>query len=548
MTLYDALIEYAQSDAYPFHMPGHKRRAGHMCDPCSIDITEIDGFDNLHHAEGILLQAEERAAALYHSSETHFLVNGSTAGILCAIGACVRPGDTLLMARNSHRSAYHAAALNRVKTMYLYPKAYAGHSRSERCSNEYNGNEYSSSEYGSHEYNSSEYSSSEYAATYGPDRSFLSAESGNCPDLNGPIDPMQVEQALSQHPEIHAVFITSPTYDGVVSDVRQIAKIAHRHNAVLIVDEAHGAHFGMHPIFPESSVTSGADLVIHSLHKTLPALTQTALIHVNGSLTDRRRLRRLLGIYQTSSPSYVLMASIDRCVSLLLKRGNELFDDYARRLEHFYATTKLKHMPLLVTDDPSRILIRPDGMSAIRLYDTLRDRYHLQPEMVTPSYVLMLSSVCDDEEGFTRLNEALCQLDAECKDRVESKAEPLTESLTAPQAEPLTEPEETESSAQTDTDATVEIPGTTHSIDEAAAASCTIAEALDAETTAIAFSRSEGRISGEFLTLYPPGVPLLVPGEPIPASLIRTVLDLKQKGYALQGPDDHSLETIRVLI
>lgn len=483
MTLYDALIEYAQSDAYPFHMPGHKRRAGHMCDPCSIDITEIDGFDNLHHAEGILLQAEERAAALYHSSETHFLVNGSTAGILCAIGACVRPGDTLLMARNSHRSAYHAAALNRVKTMYLYPKAYAGHSRSERCSE--------------------------------------SAESGNCPDLNGPIDPMQVEQALSQHPEIHAVFITSPTYDGVVSDVRQIAKIAHRHDAVLIVDEAHGAHFGMHPIFPESSVTSGADLVIHSLHKTLPALTQTALIHVNGSLTDRWRLRRLLGIYQTSSPSYVLMASIDHCVSLLLKRGNELFDDYAHRLEHFYATTKLKHMPLLVTDDPSRILIRPDGMSAIRLYDTLRDRYHLQPEMVTPSYVLMLSSVCDDEEGFTRLNEALCQLDAECMDRVESKAGSLTRPLTEPPTKSLTEP---------------------------LTASYTIAEALDAETTAIAFSRSEGRISGEFLTLYPPGVPLLVPGEPIPASLIRTVLDLKQKGYALQGPDDHSLETIRVLI
>ncbi len=533
MTLYDALTQYSASDAYPFHMPGHKRRAARMCDPSLIDITEIDGFDNLHHAEGILQQAQERAAALYHSSETHFLVNGSTAGILCAIGACVRPGDTLLMARNSHRSAYNAAALNRVKTLYLYPQVYSG--------------------------NGSRTDTSQSGLTY--IRHGGQTDTGNCApadtvrnlsgssDLNGPVDPSQVEKILSDHPGIRAVFITSPTYDGVVSDVNLIAQIAHRHNAALIVDEAHGAHFGMHPIFPESSVTSGADLVIHSLHKTLPALTQTALIHVNSSLVDRRRLRRLLGVYQTSSPSYVLMASIDRCVSLLSVRGKELFDAYANRLERFYADTKPEHIQFLTTDDPSRILIRPEGMSAVELYDTLRDRFRLQPEMVTQSYVLMLSSVCDDEEGFSRLSSALLQLDKELADKIRSGGSCVQSG----------KPEKTY--AQPGLSENVDAqPGLSENVDAQSGHSenvymqsrhsetvCTIAEALDAETKAIAFSGSAGQISGEFLTLYPPGVPLLVPGERIPADMIRQVLDLKKKGYSLQGTDDHSLETIRVL-
>ena len=197
MTLYDELKEYCASDVYPFHMPGHKRRAAWLCDPRRIDLTEIDGFDNLHHAEGILRDAEMRAARLFKSSETHFLVNGSTSGILSAIGACTLPGKTLLMARNSHRSAFNAAALNRVTCAYLSPSDMA-----VPC------------------------------------------------DINGRISPEQVERALGRSEQVCAVFLTSPTYDGVVSDVAGIAEAAHRHGIPLIVDEAHGAHFGMHPLFP----------------------------------------------------------------------------------------------------------------------------------------------------------------------------------------------------------------------------------------------------------------------------------------------------------
>ena len=548
MTLYDALCKYSSSDAYPFHMPGHKRRSAFLCDPAAIDITEIDGFDNLHHAEGILRDAQMRAASLYKSSESHFLVNGSTAGILSAIGVCSAPGRCLLMARNSHQSAYNAAALNRLRTEYLYPQNTPDHLLPTASGNRENTNH-----------------------PRVPDDDVRNGPAGS--DRNGPIDPAQVERALCQlqDQEVCAVFITSPTYDGVVSDVKQIAEIAHRHGLPLIVDEAHGAHFGMHKIFPESSVTLGADLVIHSLHKTLPALTQTALIHVNGPLVDRGRLRRLLSVYQTSSPSYVLMASIDQCIQLLTESGTALFDAYAKRLERFYAETRLKNLSFLPTDDPSRILIRTgapsgpcpyasgyemagaekentkaatpgQGMSAMQLYHALRERFHIQPEMAAGSYVLMLSSVCDDDEGFSRLSEALRTLDEElggsCTRHSVSvtwtKCDESTAVTTLPSGACCTIAKALDAKAE----AVSALPS---------GACCTIAEALDAKAEAVSFLLAEGKISAEFLMLYPPGIPLLVPGERISGSLLRHVLNMKERGYSMVGPEDSSLRQIRVI-
>ena len=141
--------------------------------------------------------------------------------------------------------------------------------------------------------------------------------------INGGIRPETVERLLEQTEGIQAVMVTSPTYDGVVSDIKRIGEIVHRKKIPLIVDEAHGAHFGFHPYFPNSSVRLGADLVIHSLHKTLPSLTQTALLHVNGNLVNREKLQRYLGIYQTSSPSYVLMAGMDECIRDVLLSGED---------------------------------------------------------------------------------------------------------------------------------------------------------------------------------------------------------------------------------
>ena len=512
MNLYESLTEYCSTDAYPFHMPGHKRRAAFLCDPASIDITEIDGFDNLHHAGSLLQEAQMRAATLYGSSETHFLVNGSTAGILAAIGACAFPGGCLLMARNSHRSAFNAAALYQVRTAYLYPERYGFRTNSGRPDTDM---EFSRPDTGLN----SDWPDTDMTAV-----ALVQAKVQGVEDINGPIDPAGVEEALSRLEDVCAVFVTSPTYDGVVSDVAEIARIAHRHGVPLIVDEAHGAHFGMHRLFPASSVTLGADLVIHSLHKTLPALTQTALIHVNGSLVDRRRLRYLLSVHQTSSPSYVLMASIDQCVCLLSERGDSLFDAYAARLQRFYQETELTSLSFIKTDDPSRILVRTPDASALPLYHSLRERFHLQPEMAAVSYVLLLSSVCDDDEGLSRLSEALLTLDAA-----------YTAAAAAGKAALPGKPART----GTRSGPACAMPETT--------ARCTIAQALYSRSEAVLFSASEGRVSAEFLMLYPPGVPLLVPGERIPAETIRFTLEMQQHGYTLTGPADYSLQQIRVI-
>lgn len=534
--LYDELVRYCGSDAYPFHMPGHKRRLGQLNDPFSFDITEIDGFDNLHHAEGILLEAEKRAARLYGAEETYFLVNGSTAGILSAIGAATTAGGHLLMMRASHKAAYHAVAAGGLTAHYLSGLCggSAPHIR--------------------------------LVGGFGKRTSSDGAEPGRSQadgltelDCGQPADPAEVERALVEDPRIQAVYITSPTYDGIVSDVRAIAEIAHRHGIPLIVDEAHGAHFGMHEIFPESSVKLGADLVIHSVHKTLPSLTQTALIHVQGKLVSRRRLREMLDIYQTSSPSYVLMASIDQCIRMLESQGRELFDRLAENLRWFYtAVADLSSISCIVTDDPSKILLRPVGHEAGELYDALRKTWHLQPEMLSRSYVLMLSSIGDDEEGFRRLSEALHQIDrswstAGSPPTVSKAAMPegdRRKPVGIGEQEKQEEQEEQEArSAVTGPEAPREMAGSADGPAEHARSSfpeavMTIRKAQDSAQERILFAEAAGRVSGEYLYLYPPGIPLITPGERIPDDLPVRVRDLMAAGYAVEGTDDYSLRSV----
>ena len=528
--LYDELVRYCGSDAYPFHMPGHKRRLGQLNDPFSFDITEIDGFDNLHHAEGILLEAEKRAARLYGAEETHFLVNGSTAGILSAIGAVTTAGGHLLMMRASHKAAYHAVAAGGLTAHYLSGLCggSAPHIR--------------------------------LVGGFGKRTSSDGAEPGRSQadgltelDCGQPADPAEVERALAEDPRIQAVYITSPTYDGIVSDVRAIAEIAHRHGIPLIVDEAHGAHFGMHEIFPESSVKLGADLVIHSVHKTLPSLTQTALIHVQGKLVSRRRLREMLDICQTSSPSYVLMASIDQCIRMLESQGRELFDRLAENLRWFYtAVADLSSISCIVTDDPSKILLRPAGHEAGELYDALRQTWHLQPEMLSRSYVLMLSSIGDDEEGFRRLSEALHQIDRSWST---AGSPPTVGKAAMPEGDRrkpvgIGEQEEQEAlSAVTGPEASREMAGSADRPAEHARSSfpeavMTIRKAQDSAQERVLFAEAAGRVSGEYLYLYPPGIPLITPGERIPDDLPVRVRDLMEAGYAVEGADDHSLSSI----
>lgn len=461
--LLKSLREYSDSDYLPMHMPGHKRRMGEIGDPYFIDITEIDGFDNLHHAEGILADAQRRAADLYHAEETHYLINGSTAGILAAVSGCTSFGGKLLMARNCHRSAYHAAFLKGLHVEYLYP------------------------------------------------------QSTGSMGINGRILPEDVENMLRDDPDIEAVLLTSPTYDGIVSDVRRIAGCVHGYGIPLIVDEAHGAHFPFSVHFPEDSVSCGADVVIHSLHKTLPALTQTGLIHLNGTLADRERIRKYLTIYQTSSPSYVLMAGLDNCVEWV-KTHLEAFESYAGNLRRLREELRhLEYLELLEVPgmDETKILVslQKTGWNGQKLAGVLRQEFHIEPEMACSTYVCMITTVADTKEDLERLKEALFRIDSRF----------LKEgSIKRPEAKALLSDEVVRTERV-----------------------CTFQEAEETEKEWIAVIDSCGRVSGDFVTVYPPGIPFLAPGERINGEVVGRLCRYGQDGLEIHGIRDGKIKTVK---
>lgn len=361
--------------------------------------------------------------------------------------------------------------------------------------------------------------------------------------LNGRIRPRDVEEALSRTENVCAVVITSPTYDGVISDVRRIASIAHRHGIPLIVDEAHGAHFGFHSAFPDSSVHLGADLVIHSLHKTLPSLTQTALLHVNGNYTDRELVRRMLNIYQTSSPSYVLMASIDECIRRMQHRGERDLEQLSDMLERFYVLTQeLEVLALVRTDDPSRIVIGSgtSRLSGLQICDILREQYHLEPEMAGPAYALALAAAGDDEEGFVRLAQALLEIDRElalCARFPERRGAGWLEKYKEYRVRPGQmkrdeRPPETGIRGMRETRPEAGVP---------------LYRAWDMPASPKQLGSCRGCVSGEFVYLYPPGLPMIVPGEVVEEDFIQTVQTLREKGFLFMGCRDENMDHLMVL-
>lgn len=474
--LYRKLQKYGQSDHYPFHMPGHKRNADSVRGdfPLDRDITEIEGFDNLHHPEGILLEAQRNAADLYGTKECFFSVNGSTAALLAAVSAAVPRNGKILMARNCHKAVYHGVCLRNLRPTYIYP----------HMDNEW--------------------------------------------WINGGIFPDKVERCLAEDPEIKAVLITSPTYDGVVSDVRKIAEISHKYHVPLIVDEAHGAHFRFSEYFPASATDLGADLVIQSLHKTLPAMTQTAVLHNCSDRIDSGRIRKFMGIYQTSSPSYILMANMDACMDTMAAEGTRMFEEFTDILEAARKRlSKCRYIRLaepqknengIFDYDRSKLIFstRYAAISGTELHDILLKRYHIQMEMESENYVLALAAVGDRKEGFDRLCRAIEELDQE--------QEILLREISA-------DPQYTDSCTKF------------CALNQA----MSIADAMEAPGEICPLEECTGRISAEFAYLYPPGIPLLTPGEQITGQFIRNMRIYMEKGLYLQGLEDYTNQSVRVI-
>jgi arginine/lysine/ornithine decarboxylase len=479
-SLFENLINYGKEGYYPCHMPGHKRSpAGWLpSELAAMDITEIDGFDELHHSQGILLKLQQKAAKLYGAEESFYLVGGSTCGILSAVSAVVPQGGHILIARNCHSSVYHAAYLRKLSISYLYPPMHR-----------------------------------EYPIYEG-------------------VTAGQVGKALMKDTSIEAVVVVSPTYEGRIADIFAIAGVVHERGIPLIVDEAHGAHLGFHHAFAQNSCRLGADIVVHSVHKTLPALTQTALLHRNGSLVDRGRLKRFLRIYQSSSPSYVLMAGIDNALRVVEEEGEvrfrELSSNWRGMME---ALRPLRNLKILTGDsgrqDIGKLVIsfRQKDLSIRGLYDMLLQEYKLQLEMMAGTYLLALFTIGDKPEGFRRLTEALLEIDRRLDGDWMKHRSLFGDSSTllgSRGSSILLDngdclPEEEECPINFYDSA---IP---------------LTEAWDGETETVFLDKSEGRHSGDFISLYPPGIPLVVPGEVFTKDTIGKINEYLKQGLSVRG-------------
>ena len=496
--LINRLAAYARSDMYPFHMPGHKRRTGpeesfmNSCtgsftNPFAVDITEIEGFDNLHHPEGILKDSMKWAADVYGADQTYYLINGSTGGILAAVCGSVPRGGRILVSRNCHKSVYHGICLNQLKTSYVYPQEIEGLG------------------------------------------------------IQGGITAEDVDRMLNRYMDTQAVLIVCPTYDGIVSDIEAIARIVHRAGLPLIVDEAHGAHFRYDAMFPVSALDLGADVVIQSVHKTLPSLTQTALLHIKcnrpdgGCYADRERIDRYIHMVQSSSPSYVLMASIENSIYQMEQTDTAPYGKQLHRLRRRLG--QMRHLRLADTGligqagirdlDISKIVVSTrgtclypavdglTGFTGAHLDDILRREYHLEMEMCGADYVTAITTVMDSGEGLERLGDALTRIDTQ-----------LTDAGYKPDGRSGNQ--KSVYSMRCDT-------------------AMSMGEAMEEKMASVGLEDSAGCISGEFVYIYPPGIPIVAPGEWISRPILEVILEYRDKGLPVQGPADQSLRTIRVV-
>ncbi len=408
----------------PFHMPGHKRNTHILGNelPFKIDITEIDGFDNLHNPTGVLKEVNKKLSKLYHSKQSFMLVNGSTGGILSAISTLVGEGDNVLIPRNCHKSVYNGIELVKGKIHYISPAF---------------------DKYG----------------------------------IFKKIDPLEVEKVLRSK-YFKLLILTSPTYEGVISDINEISDIAHKYNTLVLVDGAHGAH--LFDYYEDCK----ADVVVVSLHKTLPALTQCAAINVYSDSVDVRLLQNRLSVFQTSSPSYVLMSSIESCIDFVNYNTNH-FAEYQNRLNQFYLKcNSLSNLKLIKYDDLGKVVVFTGNcdITGSKLSSILRDEFNIEVEMACTDYIVAMTSICDTDDNFNALANALLSIDK----RLSYRKFNNTNTFIIPKK--YCEPFE-----------------------------------VDGDSELADFSNAVNNISCEYVFAYPPGIPILVPGEFINESVVDLV-------------------------
>ncbi|MCT4592665.1 MAG: aminotransferase class I/II-fold pyridoxal phosphate-dependent enzyme [Anaeromicrobium sp.] len=457
-------------DRISFHVPGHKygriyKKYG-ISNILDLDTTEIPGTDNLHSPEGIIRESQVRAANFFGADNTFFLVNGTTSGNISALLASLNPGEKVLVPRNCHKSVVSGMIMGGIEPVYMMPKIYRGISMGM--------------------------------------------------DLN------TLENKLKEDIQIKAILITNPNYYGICADIEKISEIAHKYGKILIVDEAHGSHLILSEKLPMDALRAGADMVCQSTHKTLMSFTQSSMIHVKGNRVDRDRLKFMLRMNQSTSPSYLLMNSLDTTVSILIEDGKKLIDNLINNLEEFYK--KLEHIdidyfsrkklsPYNVYDyDLTRIVIDMTkyGIIGTKLEKILYEKYNIQMEMSDTNHIVGVATIGNIKDDFEKLYEALKHIK-----EVYGKKEIIEEKTLNYNMLPkvILNPR----------------------------------QAAYGQKKSIKLEDSIGHISGEYIIPYPPGIPLLCPGEEISKDLINHIKLLKDNHINLTGIKDKSLMFIQVI-
>lgn len=476
MPILKSLISYRDEGAVLFHMPGHKRGSiykkagldfleGNLL---ALDTTEVPGIDNLHCPEGAILEAQKLAAEAFGAEHTFFLVNGTTCGIYSMILAAANPGDKVIIPRNCHRSVYGAVILGRLEPIYINP------------------------------------------------------ETDNELGIAMGIKPEALEYILEKHSDAKAVVITNPTFYGACSDLKRIAEITHEKGMLLLVDEAHGSHFAFHEKLPISALEAGADMTSQSIHKTLASMTQSSMLHIKSQRVQLEKLKLFLQLTQTTSPSHILLASLDAARCIMQQKGRELLEDAIAWSS--WARNEINNIPGLycldsrrigsfgIADiDPTRLTVNFSltGISGTEAEAILRKSFKIQVEMADLYNIVAISTIGDHPQDYQRLVAALKEIAGTAGSR---KQEIRTAAFNKPPELSM-------------------LPW----------------EAVYWDKELVETDDSIGRVCGEMIIPYPPGIPVLMPGEIITAEAVEYLKLCVQQGIKLNGAADPKLGSISVI-
>lgn len=471
--IYEALEQFHQKRVVPFDVPGHKRGRGNpelaelLGQKCvSMDVNSMKPLDNLCHPVSVIRQAEQLAAQAFGAAHAFLMVGGTTSAVQSMILSVVKRGEKIILPRNVHRSVMGALVLCGAIPVYVNPE----------CDNR----------------------------------------------LGIPLGMKlsQVEQAIRNNPDAKAILVNNPTYYGICSDLRSIVELAHRHGMLCLADEAHGTHLYFGQNLPVSAMAAGADMAAVSMHKSGGSLTQSSLL-LAGPAMEEGHIRQIINLTQTTSGSYLLLASLDISRRNLALRGREEFDrvtqlaEYARReinaIGGYYAFSReLCNGDSIFDFDPTKLSVNTldVGLAGIEVYDLLRDEYDIQIEFGDLGNILAYLSIGDRPREVERLVSALAEVSRRFKG---SKGDLMQQEYIDPQV------------------------------------AATPQEAFYAPTESLPIEQTAGRICSEFVMCYPPGIPILAPGERITPQILEYIQYAKAKGCSMTGPQDADIRRLNVL-